>query len=273
MKWRKILLISLLVITMGVITYMVSNYYNNQFYAQKLIVAIDNNDVEGVSNLLESTTGNLNSKIFLLDIFAKLGESNNYTPLHEACIKGNFKIVKMLVDAGANVNVVEPITKSTPLSSALSNIKEERIRIANLLIERGANVKTETFSIFWSSDLNDDGSINSSKEKDEFDLFVKMVEKGADPSILNREGSSILHIAVSQGNLLVIKYLIETANINVNIRNNSNRTPIMFCRNVDIASYLLEQGADKTIQDSVGKTAYDYAVENGLLNLAELLRP
>ena len=33
--------------------------------------------------------------------------------------------------------------------------------------------------------------------------------------------------------------------------------------NYDIASYLIQHGADKTIEDSSGKTAYDYAVELG----------
>jgi len=249
------------------------NYYNNQYYAQKLIVAIENNDAESVSKLLGSSTGNINSKVFLLDFFAKLGESNNYTPLQKACIKGNFKIVEMLVDAGANVNVVEPISKSTPLSYALSSVKEERILIANLLIDRGADVKKEVANIFWSSNLNNDRTMNTIKEKEEFNLFVKMVEKGADLSILYKDGNVILHIVASQDNLLVIKYLIEVANVNVNIRNNSNRTPIMFCNNVDSASYLLEQGADKTIKDKDGKTAYDYAVEHGFSELAELLKP
>jgi len=36
---------------------------------------------------------------------------------------------------------------------------------------------------------------------------------------------------------------------------------------------LLKLGADKTIIDSNGNTAYDDAVENGHFELAELLRP
>jgi len=37
--------------------------------------------------------------------------------------------------------------------------------------------------------------------------------------------------------------------------------------------FLLENGADKSIKDNDGKTAYDYAVENGNTELAELLKP
>ena len=41
--------------------------------------------------------------------------------------------------------------------------------------------------------------------------------------------------------------------------------------NYDIASCLIRYGADKTIEDSSGKTAYDYAVELGNQQLLELL--
>lgn len=42
---------------------------------------------------------------------------------------------------------------------------------------------------------------------------------------------------------------------------------------IDIIRLLIEHGADKSIKDSHGKTAYDYVVENGFSNLVELLRP
>ncbi|NLY31477.1 MAG: ankyrin repeat domain-containing protein [Firmicutes bacterium] len=44
-------------------------------------------------------------------------------------------------------------------------------------------------------------------------------------------------------------------------------------RTQEIVELLLEHGADKSIKDSSGKTAYDYAVEEDNLELAELLKP
>ena len=44
-------------------------------------------------------------------------------------------------------------------------------------------------------------------------------------------------------------------------------------RKADDLVFLLENGADKTIKDNDGKTAYDYAVSNGNTELAELLKP
>jgi hypothetical protein len=44
-------------------------------------------------------------------------------------------------------------------------------------------------------------------------------------------------------------------------------------RTEEIIELLLIYGADKSYKDSSGKTAYDYAVEEGYLEIAELLKP
>ena len=57
------------------------------------------------------------------------------TLLTYACMNGDFKIIKYLLDNRANPNVVN-ITKNTPLYYALMNHEYE---IADLLIKNGAN--------------------------------------------------------------------------------------------------------------------------------------
>ena len=41
----------------------------------------------------------------------------------------------------------------------------------------------------------------------------------------------------------------------------------------EFAEYLLSKGIDTQKADTFGKTAYDYAIENGYTELAELLKP
>ena len=43
-------------------------------------------------------------------------------------------------------------------------------------------------------------------------------------------------------------------------------------RTKDFVWLLLDRGCDPTVQDNNGKTAYDYAVEKGYTEIAELLR-
>lgn len=178
-----------------------------------------------------------------------------------------------MVNAGANVNVVEPILKNTPLSCALGTVNESRIEIANYLIDRGANVKEEIFFIFWISCINDDGTKNVAKEKAEYKLFLRMVNNGA--NILEKSryyDGSILHVSASMDNLLTVKYLVENYNIDINILDNENRTELFYYDDVDTAKYLIEHGADKNIKDNNGKSAYEYALKNKNKDIAELLK-
>jgi len=42
--------------------------------------------------------------------------------------------------------------------------------------------------------------------------------------------------------------------------------------NMELVQYLLSEQADPLLQDTTGKTAYDYAVERGYTDVAELLK-
>lgn len=155
-------------------------YCNNHYYAQNLNDLIHNDDVEGVSKLLDSRTGNVNSRMFMLGILPILGESINPTPLHIACKEGSLDIVKILIDRGADVNAVEPMIKQMPLDFALKTINKSRIRIANTLLDNGAIFNDNIVDIFRTSNINEDGTKNTQKELEEHELFVRMVKLGAD---------------------------------------------------------------------------------------------
>jgi ankyrin repeat protein len=90
-----------------------------------------------------------------------------------------------------------------------------------------------------------------------------------------------LQKACTWGNYDIIKFLVENgADCNLAWKGiESSSTPLMnaVCsgseRKMDIVKILIEHGADKSIKDEGGKTAYDYAIENGYDELAELLKP
>jgi ankyrin repeat protein len=42
---------------------------------------------------------------------------------------------------------------------------------------------------------------------------------------------------------------------------------------IECVQYLIESGADTALTSAEGKTAYDYAVEKGYEEIAQLLRP
>ena len=56
-----------------------------------------------------------------------------WTPLHEACNRGHFKIVKVLLEAGADVHA-KGLEDDTPLHDAASN-GHMKVRISKCIIK------------------------------------------------------------------------------------------------------------------------------------------
>jgi ankyrin repeat protein len=75
--------------------------------------------------------------------------------------------------------------------------------------------------------------------------------------------------------MLLEKLPIEHANF-INQANKQGRTPLMWAvigNSVEGVQYLLKNGADISVKSLEGKTAYDYAMEKGYTDLAELIKP
>ena len=75
----------------------------------------------------------------------------------------------------------------------------------------------------------------------------------------------------------IIQYLVESGVYDIDAVCGSEGETALICaakrdNGISAIKVLLDHGADKTIKDDNGKTAYDYAVENGNTELAEVLK-
>src|SRR5262249_13134457 len=86
-----------------------------QVAGQKLIAAVVAGDVEEVKSLL-ATGVRVDERFPVIN-----GFNDCHTPLHVACRDGRSEIVSQLINAGANVNAVEPIFGAVPLHKAVYN--------------------------------------------------------------------------------------------------------------------------------------------------------
>lgn len=85
-----------------------------------------------------------------------------------------------------------------------------------------------------------------------------------------------MHYTVHCNSKLISENLINNYQLSIDKINENGQTPLMMgAKNnaMDTVKLLLEHGADKSIKDNNGKTAYDLAVENGNMDIAELLKP
>jgi hypothetical protein len=87
-------------------------------------------------------------------------------------------------------------------------------------------------------------------------LASKLLEMGADLSIIDYDGANILHDAAN-GGVDCVNLVFDHIAIDVNSTNNSGSTPIMLTRNIDVAKLLIENGANLFLKDEDGDSALD----------------
>ena len=105
----------------------------------------------------------------------------------------------------------------------------------------------------------------------------KWLEEGDDIHARDKKrGRTAFYLAVRLEHPEVAEFLIEKG-AKINDRDNDDRTPLMSSmflneKNTQIVKLLLSHGADKTLQDKNGKTAYDYLSLDASLELKELVQ-
>lgn len=265
-KQHKILFVVIsLIVGMAIIGSVL--FYNNQFYTQRVLNAIEQEDITRLKELMRSPLGNLNAKPVLW-IFEVLGEKNEPTPLEAACKAGNLEIVKILLENGANVNYTHwdrSRNQGSPLTNAAGSLSDERLHVIKLLIQYGADVNYENSA---GNDALSCAVYASSERYDTIEIIEYLEQKGINIYKKYPENdNTLLHKACECDSLLVIQYLINHRGFDVNAVNADGDTPLIYFlrfasnRKKETLETLILLGADVEIRNKDGKTAYDYAVE------------
>ena len=121
---------------------------------------------------------------------------SNYTPLHAAALRGNFGIVKLLIKHRAKIDAKDK-NERTPLHNTAN------MKIVEYLIEHNANIDQK--DKYGNTPL----MMSLIRWIPEISLFL--IEKGAivEGKSQNKENSTPLHLAVSNGNIEIVKKLIQ----------------------------------------------------------------
>ena len=225
---------------------------NNSKKVEELIQNITKEEINTSINSSQDTPLNfaaIYNNIDIVKLLVKAGadldiaNDDDETPLHTAVHLGNIKIVKFLIDEGANINKRDSIDRYTPLHLALScpgPIEDEStmkyLNIANLLIESGANLEATTRR-----------RNNTPLHK----LIETSIRISIDDSYRGMDNSELYKAALEIVRLLIKKQ------VNINAADNNRNTPLhRALRNNDfeLAYILMKAGADTTIENNNGKT-------------------
>ena len=272
----KVLLILWLVVIIF-ITIIIVNFlslgYDTYKPMGRLMTSIRENNITEFETALERCSKrDINSLQYRSKIMVHITEAENLYPLELACEQGNFDMVKRLIERGADVNMVNPQYHTTPLIMATRGVGNDAYKISMFLIEQGADINaadrkgytplSNVAHMVYSQESEEEEYIRSGME-----LFVYLVENCDTLEVKLHAGhTNILECTTSFDNLPAVKYLIENHYFEINDFSENGMTILHFAvkkNSINVCKYLLEQGANQNILDAEGKTAYDYALENG----------
>jgi ankyrin repeat protein len=218
------------------------------------------------------------------------------TPLWHAVDSGNIEVVKLLVEAGADVNA----GSWPPLCQA---VDEKDTAIAEYLIDHGANVdypkdwgplqEAATFSIemvklLLARGANVNGglqpTIHAGIRSGHRDIVELLIQHGADVNAKDEwgRGYTPLQRAAIRGKPELVELLLE-AGADISVKNDRGQTALhvpLDIRNSDYPQYqqsksavelLLAKAADVNLKDKDGRTPLHLAAESADADIVTLL--
>ena len=174
------------------------------------------------------------------------------TALMTAAYNNNPEAVKILLDAGADVNARAP-DGDTVLIVAASNNRNPQVM--KILLEAGAEVNA----------LGEGGMTALMWASHNPETIKVLLDGGADVNIHNKNGrTALMHTAMFNKNLETINLLIAAGADN-SAADKYGKTALMYAAeyNVpEVVEALIDAGANAEQRDSNDKTALDYARQN-----------
>ena len=200
-------------------------------------------------------------------------EYNIDLPLIVACKKGNYLVVEELLKKGADPNKYYT-GGFTAAEAVFAGNTYCELEILKLLISYGADVTKSasgTSPLFCAARKM---LYTNGERREYFTSCVKYLFMH-DENLLDEKGYSLLYYAVWSDNVLLMKYLMENEKHLIDLTASNGQTVLFEAvkkNSLEMVKVLIEKGADKSVVDSKGRTAYDYAVESGNVELQELLK-
>ncbi|XP_067660035.1 ankyrin-3-like [Haliotis asinina] len=262
-------------------------------------VDIDSRNNNGITAVMLAVQGGL-AEIF--DLMVRKGANMSFvnddkqTILHMACEEGHSEIVKYIIRENVvNINGRDDEGKTPVLLAA----EQGYLDIVILLEGKGADLSVVddwgenilhmltvegqlNLAIYLLTQKNVVQNINKKSltgrtpvmvaalcgQRDLFDILVKY---GADLTLVDTDGNSILHLAC-EGTVDIVKYLLSNTVVDINARGHLNRTPVLIAAewgNIETFELLMKQGADMLLVDDDGNGVLLLAVRGGNVDLVQ----
>lgn len=183
--------------------------------------------------------------------------------LNAAIARGDDEAVWRILASGLDVNGRDE-DRRTPLATAAI---AGRVEMLDLLIGKGAGLERASGRRSMTPLL---AALDAVQE----DAALALLERGADPEAVDKNGESALIWAAFNGCGRVVERLLA-AGVPADFRAHDGATALTDAArrgHLDIVRRLLAHGADVNSRDKAGRTALTHALDAGQDAIAELLR-
>ena len=242
-------------------------HFNPHTCSKRIVNSLETESLDAFERCVKKNKAGINAT-YSAKIWTNIIETNYY-PIHYAVLNGDVDKVKVLIDNGAEIDKLDPAVQRTPLMFTLGSWHRNRFIVANYLIDNGADV---FFEDRYGDTIIEKSTLVDCRIPDEVhagaELTKRLIElTGYGKNYFTKE--PLILSASRNGNNELIDYLISNRIDDINAADESGVTALMMAlekkpfdeNQEEIVKYLLKNGADKSMSDSDGKTAYDYAVQ------------
>ena len=221
---------------------------DNNGYTPLMMATIMNHN-ESVCAILNSEHYQLNSST-TDRAYINTQNSNGKTALYLACEVGNSKIVSILLNASADLNILS-VDEETALF--VENI------VKLLCQSNPAYVAKQLYDYCYSGDRK---------------AVTFLLRCGADPSVAQEDGWTPLIVASSKGHTEIVTTLLESEHNIINAQAGTGITALYIACQYgfyDVASILLNAKAESNFQTAKQRTPLTIASKKGYTNIVQLL--
>ncbi len=204
------------------------------------------------------------------------------TPLHLAAQKtSSIQVMRQLINAGANVNATDN-DKRTPIYYATVNSQaDDHRKLSTLLSQPSINVdQCTTLGVTPLYTAITEGSPSGSQQTDRQRLFnqrakllLTKTEKIDQRFPKNEDNTTLLMHAIKHGNNEMATALINEG-ANIHIQNDLGLDALKIAiqqKNQEMVELLLDKGASIYAKDKQGKTALHHAAANPNISCAQMV--